>query len=171
MAEARQGYSRLQIVLHWLIAVLVVVQLASSDGVEAVFHAEHGHDAAQATESDAASANVHIVCGIAIFLLAALRLLLRVKRGAPALPEEEHPLLRFAAHATHIAFYALLLLVPLAGATAWFGGIEAAGEVHGIGVWVIIGLVLVHTVGALYHHFFLKTDVLRRILRPERSGG
>ena len=37
-----------------------------------------------------------------------------------------------------------------------------------IGLPVILGLVFLHIVGAVYHHFVLKTDVLRRILRPER---
>ena len=27
-----------------------------------------------------------------------------------------------------------------------------------------------HVAGALYHHFVLKTDVMRRILRPERTA-
>ena len=42
--------------------------------------------------------------------------------------------------------------------------------VHGAGILLIVVLLALHIAGALYHHFVLKTDVLRRMLRSERGG-
>ena len=60
--------------------------------------------------------------------------------------------------------------MPATGALAWFGGVEAMAAVHGAGMLLILILLALHIAGALYHHFVLKTDVLRRMLRSERGG-
>ena len=99
------------------------------------------------------------------FLLALLRVALRIRRGAPPPPAEEHEALRLAARAVHFAFYAVILLMPATGALAWFGGVGAMAAVHGAGMLLILVLLALHIAGALYHHFVLKTDVLRRMLR------
>lgn len=164
---ARTGYSLAQIALHWIIAALIVAQVVLHEGMEVAYRFEQGGGPAP-TEAESLLAIVHIACGIAVFVLALVRVVLRVRRGAPPPPKQEHPALRLVAKATHFAFYAVILLMPFTGALAWFGSVEAAAAIHGIGLPVILGLVFLHIVGALYHHFVLKTDVLRRILRPER---
>ena len=60
--------------------------------------------------------------------------------------------------------------MPATGALAWFGGIEASAAVHRAGMLTILALLLLHIAGALYQHFVLKTDVMRRMLRAERGG-
>lgn len=168
MPPARTGYSATQIALHWIIAVLIVVQVVAHEGMETVYGAARGGPAA--TESEQFMADLHVAGGIAVFLLALLRVVLRLRRGAPPPPQEERASLRFAARAVHFLFYAVILLMPLTGALAWFGGVEAAAAAHGAGMLLILVLLALHIAGALYHHFVLKTDVMRRILRPERSG-
>ena len=169
MPPARTGYSATQIALHWVIAVLVVAQVVLHEGMHAAYGEARGGPAA--TESEQLMADLHVAGGIAVFLLALLRVVLRLRRGAPPPPETERPALRFAARAVHFLFYAVILLMPLTGALAWFGGVEASAAVHRAGMLLILVLLLLHIAGALYHHFVLKTDVMRRILRPERSGG
>ena len=166
MAETRLGYSGAQIALHWTVAVLVVAQIVLHDGIEAAYAAGRGVGAA--TESEMFLADLHVAFGVAVFALALLRVALRVRRGAPPPPQDEHPALRMAARATHFALYALILLMPVTGGLAWFGGIEAMAGVHGVGKAAILVLVGLHVLGALYQHFYLRTDVLRRMLRPER---
>ena len=166
MAETRLGYSGAQIALHWTIAVLTVAQIVLHDGMVAAYAAGRGGGAA--TESDLFLADLHVAFGIAVFALALMRVALRVRRGAPPPPQDEHPALRMAARATHFALYALILGMPATGGLAWFGGIEAMAELHGAGKAAILVLVGLHVLGALYQHFYLRTDVLRRMLRPER---
>jgi len=163
----RAGYSGTQIALHWIIAALIVAQVLLHEGMEVAYRFEQGGGPAP-TESESLLATIHIACGIAVFVLALVRIVLRLRRGAPPPPREEHAILRLVAQATHFAFYAVILLMPLTGLLAWFGAVEAAAAVHAVGLPVILGLVFLHIVGAFYHHFVLKTDVLRRMLRPER---
>ena len=168
MPPARTGYSATQIALHWIIAVLIVVQVVAHEGMETVYGAARGGPAA--TESEQLMADLHIAGGIAVFLLALLRVVLRLRRGAPPPPETEHPALRFAARAVHFLFYTIILLMPLSGALAWFGDVGAAAAAHRAGILAIVVLLLLHVAGALYQHFVLRTDVMRRILRPEKGG-
>ena len=168
MPVARAGYSAAQIALHWTIAVLIIVQVVLHEGMEAAYRAVQGGPAA--TESELLLSDLHVACGIAVFLLALLRVVLRLRRGAPPPPAEEHEALRLAARAVHFAFYAVILLMPATGALAWFGGVGAMAAVHGAGMLLILVLLALHIAGALYQHFVLKTDVLRRMLRSERGG-
>ena len=41
-------------------------------------------------------------------------------------------------------------------------------ELHGAGKPAILVLVGLHVLGALYQHCYLRTDMLRRMLRSER---
>ncbi len=162
------GYSRLQIWLHWTVAALIALQVAFHEGIETVRAAARGGPAA--TESDAFMADMHVAVGISVFALALIRLGLRLRRGAPAVPEAEWPPLRLLARLTHFLLYTLILAMPLSGAAAWFGGVEAAARAHGIMMVALAALVALHFAGALYQHFFLRTNVLRRMLRSGDPG-
>ncbi|MXW90692.1 MAG: cytochrome B [Rhodospirillaceae bacterium] len=172
MPPARTGYSAAQIALHWIIAVLIVAQVVLHEGMETVYGAAQGDSGGgpAPTEAERLMADLHVAGGITVFLLALLRVVLRLRRGAPPPPEIEHPALRFAAKVVHFLFYAVILLMPFSGALAWFGDVGAAAAAHRAGMLIIVALLLLHVAGALYHHFVLKTDVMRRILRPERMA-
>ena len=159
------GYSAIQIALHWLIAVLLVAQIIMHEGMVEAWDAYNDKGDMAATQSF--SAQAHVWVGLAVLAFAIWRLWLRQTRGVPAAPAEEAPALRLAAHVTHIALYALMILMPITGAAVWFGGIELAGEVHEILRIPLIALVLLHVLGALFHKFWLKSNVLIRIVRPE----
>lgn len=166
MSATRVGYSTAQIALHWAVAVLVILQIVLHDGIIAAYAAARGEGAA--TEAELFLGDLHVAFGIAVFVLALLRVALRVKRGVPPPPEDERPALRLAARATHLALYAIILAMPVTGGLAWFGGVEAMADLHRAGKVAILVLVGLHIAGALFQHFFLKSDVLRRMLRPER---
>ena len=162
------GYSRTQIVLHWVIAALVLFQLVFNQGMQ---------DAWEAIEKGgvAGGFNIHAAAGLLTFVLVLWRIGLRLTRGAPPAPAEEHPALKVLAIAVHGLLYLLILILPLGGAMAWFLGIETAAKVHAavqVLLWPLIGL---HVLGALAHAFVFRTGVMRRMLVPERdqerSGG
>ena len=64
MPVARTGYSLAQIALHWIIAVLIVVQVVLHEGMEAAYRA--GQGGAPATESELFRSDLHVACGIAV---------------------------------------------------------------------------------------------------------
>ena len=45
------------------------------------------------------------------------------------------------------------------------------GDVHGLAMWVLLGLVGLHTAAALHHHFVRRDDVLRRMLNAAGGTG
>lgn len=152
-------YSRTQILLHWLVAVLIVFQFVAhepmsdawdkiSEGVEVGF-------------SPLVAA--HVFAGIAVLILVVWRLFLRLTRGVPPLPEEEAPAMKMVAHLVHWGLYALMILLPVSGGMAWFGGVEAAAEAHEAMKIIILAVVILHVLGALYQQLVLKTNIMERM--------
>jgi len=157
------GYTRTQIILHWLVFVLVVLQFVLHDPIaEAWEKFEEGMEVGFSP-----LVAQHVFTGLLILVLVVIRMAIKARRGAPALPENEPRILKLAAHGTHLALYALLILMPLSGAVAWFGGVEAAADGHEVMRVLVIVLVALHVAGALFQHFVLKSDVLARIRKPQ----
>lgn len=162
---APKGYSGLQIVLHWVIAALVVIQLLVNDGIQDAFK-ERSDGGPFDGEIGAI---VHIAIGLTIFALAGLRFAVRLWRGVPEAHSTNPPLVNLAGHAAHVLLYAFLFAMPLTGAVAWFTGLELSAELHELGRLILIPLIALHALGALGEHFVLKTNSLIRILKAEPS--
>jgi DNA-binding response OmpR family regulator len=101
-------------------------------------------------------------------LMARMRVALRRSRGAPPPPEGEGTLLGRAATLGHWALYALMLLMPVSGLVAWFGGVETAGEAHEVMSNLMLFVVAVNVAAALWHQLWLKDHILLRMMRAER---
>lgn len=155
-----RGYSRIQIVLHWTIAALVIFQLFVNEAMQRAFA-----DRLDGQIENQNGALLHMVVGLAVLLLAIFRLALRLMRGAPAPYKDTPAILRWLGHATHILLYGFIFLMPLTGATAWFLGLEFAAELHEIGRLILVPAIGLHVVGALVEHFVFRNDTLMRMLR------
>jgi cytochrome b561 len=148
------GYNTLQIGLHWLVVILIAMEYATSGFVE-----------------DGASSGLavlHVWPGIAIIVAMTARLLIRLVMGAPEPPKDEHPMLRRAAVWTHWAFYVLLIAIPAGGLADHYYQIGSGMLLHNIAEGIFFILMWLHIAAALAHHFVLRTDVLRRMLKPAR---
>lgn len=157
------GYTRVQLILHWLIAALVILQLVFRESIgEALEATERG---TVAPADVRLLADLHYWGGIAILALMALRLWYRAFQGAP--PVLQQGWIAFAGRASHLAFYIVLLLMPVSGLLAFYSG-DPYGEIHEVGKPVLIVLISLHTAAAFYHQFWLKDGTLRRILVPRR---
>jgi cytochrome b561 len=158
-----QGYSRQQIILHWVVALLVVLQFVLHEGIA------DAYDVAEETGVYAMSAPVigHIIGGALILLLACWRLILRNDRGTPPPPEGEPEVFRKAGHAAHLALYGLLIALPVTGALAWGGQMEAAGEAHEVLKTLLMLLVLAHIGAVVMHQLVWKTGLLKRMMRAQ----
>lgn len=159
--NASAGYSRAQIILHWLIAALILFQLLVHDGMEQAWRAM------RRGVEDGGNPLPHIIVGSAILILAAVRLVIRFTHGAPPHPAGQPAALRLLASVVHWGIYALLFALPISGLVAWFGGVQGAALVHGGPLrLLLIGLVLLHIAGALAQQFVLRSGVLMRMFRP-----
>lgn len=157
-----KGYTLTQILLHWAVFLLVAFQLVFGEGMSASYRAELREGADPTT-----AAWVHFAVGLMILAFVLWRIAIKARRGAPALPENEPAALKLAANLTHLALYLLMILLVVSGGLAWFAGQRWAAEAHEILKPVTILLILLHVGGALYHQIVLKTDVMKRMGRPE----
>ena len=160
--------------LHWLIFLAVAAQYAVGE-----FMPHIGKNA-----QEVGLIWVHIFLGGIVLFLIVVGIAWRLTHHVPQLPELPG-WQRLAATATHWALYLLILAMTVLGwAAANFRGWPAtvfgapipalankgdrwahtAGDVHSFLVNVLLGLVILHVVAALYHHFFLRDKVLRRML-------
>jgi cytochrome b561 len=152
------GYSGLQIVLHWLIALLILGAWLSSEGAE---------EAMEAIEDGGTASFVpHVAFGLAVLALVVLRLVIRLTRGAPAAPGVPGSIAVKAADWGHRLLYLLMIAVPLGGVSIWFFGMNN-GEVHGLFANVLLIIALGHAAMALYHQYVLKDGLLRRMMKAE----
>ncbi|MFA9230555.1 MAG: cytochrome b [Microgenomates group bacterium] len=157
-----KGYSRTQIRLHWVIAGLIVFQLIFGEDMGRAWLAvENG-----TVPEMGILVWAHIVVGIAVLVLAVWRIYIKVTRGVPAAPPSA-PWMETAAKIGHLALYAVMILAPMSGLAAWYGGIAAAAVVHELFKPALILLILGHIGAALYHHFVKKDGLLLRMKTPQ----
>lgn len=176
MAEPRNRYSTVSLVLHWLIAALVVTQVG-------LIWAHEATDGPISREF----VQIHKSVGLGILVLTLGRIGWRMANPAIPLPDEMARWQRLLARATHVLFYALLIGMPLVGWAAssaggreiiWFGlfewpalpiggGREVAGrlmDMHELAAKGLYVLIALHVAGALKHHFVDRDNVLHRMI-------
>ena len=90
--------------LHWLMAPMIIAMLFIGAGM-----------AASVSRRYDLLVSIHRPLGIAILVLCVVRIVNRFINPPPDLPDAGPSLQRFAAKASHILLYALMLVMPLVG--------------------------------------------------------
>jgi cytochrome b561 len=144
---------------------MVIFQLVLGDSIKPAYRAFRR--GAEATAADIFGANLHVYVGLAVLALAVLRFAIRLRHGVPPAPPGESVLQRWIAAAAHLVLYGVIFAMPVTGALAWYFGYSAMGEIHELAKPLIILTVALHAAGAMWQHFVAKTDVLRRMMRPD----
>lgn len=135
----------------------------------------------------------HYMLGLSVFSLVVVRLALRVIFKAPAVTPAPPAWQTGLSHAVHAALYLLMIGMPVGGwlllsaegATIPFFGIElpplvapsealaeTIEEIHETGSKVGYGLIVIHTIAGLVHHYIFRDDTLRRmsLFRSEKHS-
>lgn len=177
--EVRDRYDAPTMVLHWLVALLIVV----------AFIVVQVADGMPRGPERIATMDLHKSLGVTIFALVLVRMAWRTFHPAPALPSGTPSWMELSAKLGHLALYALMIAVPLSGILMT----EAKGRE--IAVWGLFNLPMVvtpdktlghdleevhelvgnlllilagmHAAVALFHQFVLKDGLLTRM----RPGG
>lgn len=163
------GYSAIQIAAHWMVVLLVIVQLISGDAM-AEFFDTLIRTQAEGTRPGLGNAVWHVVSGALILAAMLIRLAMRLTHGVPPDSPASPGWDRMLARLVHGALYVVLLAMPLVGAAAYLIPSETLGELHESAVPVLLGLVILHVLGALYHQFVLKDRLIRRMMVPDRQA-
>jgi cytochrome b561 len=161
MTDTASGadYTPMQKRLHWAVVGLLILQYLVFDGVGRAFR--------QTVESSQAvyttTVVAHIAIGLSIMVIAAWRLALRRRHGAPPPPEAEPELARKASKAGHALLYALLFALPAVGLAAWFLPSKTLGDLHEVGTNLLLWVAGAHVAAVLVHQFWWRTSILRRM--------
>ena len=99
-----ERYSRTAITFHWVIALLITVNVGLAWSWDYV-----------AKDSVRPLINNHKTIGITILALVAMRLLWRLGNRPPALPDHHKPWEKRLAHGVHILLYLIMFGLPLSG--------------------------------------------------------
>lgn len=153
-----EKYSRLQIILHWAIAALMVVSFITHEAMGEAWDAVEDGGIAVIE----GGARIHQLVGLTILALAVVRIILRLTKGAPA-PVPAPKLQDLAAKITHIGLYVVIFALPITGMMAVGAGIEAAAEFHEPLFQLGMVLILLHVGAALYHQFIVKDNLMARM--------
>lgn len=179
----RSRYSTVAIALHWLIAALVIGNLAG--GLLLDTFLDSADPAMQATGRTIIG--LHKSIGLTVIGLTLVRISWRVANPPPALPAHMTRTEVVLARTTHIGFYALMLLLPLSGwamsstgktvrPILWFGLFEVPPlpfskslsgffhESHELLGWVMIAMIVVHLLAAVKHQIFDRDNLLARMI-------
>ncbi|WP_298282793.1 cytochrome b [Acidocella sp.] len=181
--RAKPRYDAVAITLHWVIALGIFFELALG-WVMASFTLP--------LATKFAMFQLHKSVGITVLLAVVLRLLWRATHKPPAYDADFTGLERQAAAGAHHLLYLAMLLIPLAGWAVvsvspyniptvlyglipwpdlpWLPGLpnKAAIEpwvedVHAYLAYGTLGVVALHVLAALRHHFFKQDNILRRM--------
>ncbi|KQT53043.1 MULTISPECIES: cytochrome b [unclassified Aureimonas] len=156
-----RGWSRLHVVLHWLVVVLIAVQYVDRESMETLFDATFEGRSIQTF--DMVLGWTHIAVGSAILGAMAIRLVDRIACGRPPHGAAEPGWARWLASATHALLYVVLLAMPALGLLAWITGSETSADLHTL-LWtpllVLIGL---HVAGALAQSLWFRSGALAQM--------
>lgn len=170
--------------LHWLSVIAIAV---------AYIAMEIREEMPRSNQWRPLVTQLHFWAGLGVFAMLPFRLWLHWARETPAIMPAPGALTALAARLTHFALYAALLAQPLLGlATAGADGkivqvpllgialpplipasevwADRLEDVHGTVADVLLVLIGLHVVAALWHHFLVRDNTLRRMLwRPEAA--
>ncbi len=171
-----RAWGALSKTLHWLIVALIVVQWLIAERADEL---PNGLAKLQALAW-------HKSIGITVLMLAVIRWVWRAVNPVPSLDGLARPWERRLATATHWLLYGLLFAIPLTGwmmssarnfPVSWFKLFQLPDlvapsdqtfrqmhEMHELLFNVLVGVAVLHALGALKHHFIDRNDVLKRML-------
>jgi cytochrome b561 len=165
-----QHFTLLQRLLHWVMAICILAMFFIGVGMASTVMPKY-----------LPLVSIHKSLGIVILVLALIRLLVRLRYGAPALPADLPEPMKLAAHLSHYALYALMVGMPLLGwgmlsAAAYpvvvFGSVYLPAilpqsdslhtllwDAHFYLAFAFFALVLMHVAAALFHALVRRDGV------------
>ena len=172
MSAVRTRFTPLQRGLHWLMALCILTMLFIGVGMVSTV-----------TTKYLTLVSIHKPLGAAILVLALIRLAVRLRDGAPALPADLPPMMKLGAVLSHWVLYALMIAMPLLGwgmlsaagyPVVLFGGLRLppilpqSASLHAL-LWTahfwlafaFFGVILLHIAAALYHALVRRDGVFQ----------
>ncbi|WP_321324169.1 cytochrome b [Thiomicrorhabdus sp.] len=178
LANSTQSYGWISILFHWVVAVLVIAMFALGLWMVSLDYYSTWYHTAP---------DIHKSIGVLIMAGMLIRLFWNLFNSKPK-PLGQSKRLNSVANIVHFVLYVLVFALGVSGyliSTAeshpiyvfnWFDvpaliepikdQADKAGEIHEWLAFILIGLVSIHAIAALKHHFWDKDNTLKRMLKP-----
>ena len=155
------NYNKFHILIHWLVVVIILLQMITGDKIALEFLGVRN----QAINIDGNTSNsqIHMLGGLFIILLMAIRVFLRIKFGVPAPTKKTNDPLKFLSTFVHLGIYLILFAIPITGLLAFSIINVNLGIAHKILVNILYLFVIIHLIGVAFHQIFLGDNIMERI--------
>ena len=178
MTAARtMGYGMIAKLLHWSMAVLILVSLCAIEFKDLFPKGALRH----------AVVAWHFQMGLCVLILIGVRITWRIRNPAPPIFPSLSKVQSLAATAAHVALYVLMLILPILGVLArqsrgddvdFFGhilpafldedsGLPYALKIKSLHTYlgdVLMWLIALHVLIAIFHHIVRRDNTLSRML-------
>jgi cytochrome b561 len=179
MVQKISRYNRAVRYAHWLTLLAIVlayllVDLGDDEGSEG-------------SSSPSLMLQGHYLAGLAVLVLLVPRIIARLTSPVPPIVPAPKAIISFVAHSLHLALYAFLLVQPMLGilqvnyagqlvSLPWVdwslpalvgpdhAAHESVAEIHETLGEIFYWVIGVHIAAALWHHFLVRDNTLRRML-------
>ena len=184
MSAASSRYTGVAIALHWAIAIAIVSLIGAG---------WYMTDLPDGAPGQQEIYQIHKSVGITVLLLTVARIIWRVMNPPPPAPADMPTHEKAASNAVHIAFYGLMVAMPLTGwlysstayefqvPTVLYGLVSwphlpfmeglktpaahgAIASMHSSLAWVMLALLALHVAGAIKHEITDEEGVLKRMI-------
>jgi cytochrome b561 len=179
LKDSTSGDGLVTIILHWVCAPLIIFLFGLGIYMRGLDYYSPWYNRGPA---------IHIALGLLVFALMLLRLLWRKSNQDPnAIPTINKSNL-VAASIVKVLLYVGVFVICISGyfittaegtGASFFGlfsipasvefsavNVDRMGAIHKYCAWALMGIVILHASGALFHHFVKRDRTLVRMLKP-----
>ena len=154
-------YNKFHIFIHWLVVVIILLQMITGDKIALEFLALRNQSIN--VDGNTSNSQIHMLGGLFIILLMAIRVFLRIKFGVPAPTKKTNDPLKFLSTFVHLGIYLILFAIPITGLLAFSTINVNLGIAHKILVNILYLFVIIHLIGVAFHQIFLGDNIMERI--------
>jgi cytochrome b561 len=179
MVQKTSRYSLLARYAHWLTVLAIVVAYVLVDLGD--------DEGSEGNSPPSLMLQGHYLAGLAVLALLLPRIIARLTTPVPPIIPAPKAIVTFAAHGLHLALYAFLLVQPILGllqvnyagqlvSLPWVdwslpalvgpdhAAHEFVAEIHETVGEIFYWVIGAHIAAALWHHFLVRDNTLRRML-------
>lgn len=181
LKDSRNGYGLISIVIHWVSAVLILGLFGLGIYMTGLSYYDDWYHKGP---------ELHISLGLIVLLIMLTRVIWRIINPTPVNLSEKR-IQNLAAKLVKLGLYTFIFIVLVSGylittaegqPASMFNlikfpvltklssqNVDIAGALHEYLAWGIVILVVLHTVGAFFHHFVIRDRTLVRIIKPVKK--
>lgn len=182
LKDTVNGYGLVAILIHWISALLVLFLFGLGIYMTGLSYYDDWYHKGP---------ELHISLGLLVLVVMLLRVVWRMVNPTPVELSNQR-VQNLVAKLVKVGLYALIFIVLISGylittaegqAASMFNlihfpvlmelssaNVDLAGELHEYLAWGIVLLVVLHVVGALFHHFVVRDRTLVRMLKPVKKS-